>query len=365
MSGRLVNRSLTDLVNKEFDYNSHWITEQCNSGLPRISAGPFLTGVVKFALFWDVVWLVWALTRQGHYTVWFLFAWGVALLWVNVAPALIWLYDQIVLPQFFEKFAEINPDRQELKDLSRRYNDFIADPPFVLFLFWAVGMLVVAWAGTPVLKAQGMSGDGTPFLWLSYVYAVYMGGVLGEAGTAGITATLLMIREISDLSFEIQPLHPDQLGGLSNVGYYALRTTLLYSSGSLFIPLGFSLLAGPSNTYLIVTIISVYIASVLIIFVYPTVKINRKASEMRNEILDELRSRMQEIRQDLASGESDDIEEVSKQLELERTRSKYEDYKNVRLYPLQIDILLKLIASILLPLIMIFFEIYIKEILVY
>ena len=365
MNGSRVGLSDGDLVDAAFDYNSHWITEQCNGGLPWISAGPFVTGVVKFALFWNVVWLLFAITRRGHYTVWFLFAWGLALLWVNVAPFLIWLYDQIVLPQFFEKFEEINPDRQKLEDLSKRYNDFIADPPLVLFVFWAAGMLIVAWAGTPVLEDQGMSGDGAPFRWLSYVYAVYMGGVLGEAGTAGVTATLLMIRDISDVSFEIQPLHPDQLGGLSNVGYYAIRTTLLYSSGSLFIPLGFSLLAGASNTYLIAAIISVYIASVLLIFVYPTVKINRKASQMRDEILDDLRDQMLEIRQELASCESGEVEEVSKQLELERTRSKYEDYKTVRLYPLQIDILIKLIASILLPIVMIFFEIYIKDILAY
>lgn len=35
--------------------------------------------------------------------------------------------------------------------------------------------------------------------------------------------------------------------------------------------------------------------------------------------------------------------------QFERTRSKYEDYKHVRLYPLQIDILPKLAASILPP----------------
>jgi len=365
MSSPTVKGYFSDLINEKFDYNSHWITEQCNRGLPGISAGPFLTGVIKFALIWDLIWLVWVVTRRGHYTVWFLFAWGLALLWVNVAPFLIWLYDQIVLPQFFEKFEEINPDRQKLEDLSKRYNDFIADPPLLLALFWAVGMLIVAWAGTPVLKEQGMSGVGRPFLWLSYLYAIYMGGVLGEAGTAGVTATLLMIREISDLDFDIQPLHPDQLGGLSNVGYYAIRTTLLYSSGSLFIPLGFSLLAGSSGTYLILTTIAVYIVSVLLVFAYPTVKINRKASQMRDEILDELREKMHEMQAEIETSEGGEIEAVSKQLKLERTRSKYEDYKNVRLYPLQIDILIKLVASILLPIIMIFLEIYIKDMLIY
>lgn len=40
---------------------------------------------------------------------------------------------------------------------------------------------------------------------------------------------------------EIDPLHPDGLGGLSSVGYVAIRTTLLFSAGSLFIPILFRL----------------------------------------------------------------------------------------------------------------------------
>lgn len=342
----------------EFNYDSHWVSRQCDAGLPISGAGPLLSGMVKFGLVWNLVWGAYLLTRWEYLTPSFAVTWSLALLWVNLAPFFIWMYDQVVLPEFFDRFRELNTDQERLTEIAKKYNGFFAEPRPLASVLWGVFVLVIAWAGTPILTEMGMSGGGEPFLWLTYVYAAYIGVVLGGPGFVGPLTTILMIREIAGLDFEIQPLHPDQLGGLSNVGYCAIRTTLLYSTASLFFPLGFQLAAGSGREIWILAILGFYVVTVLGSFVYPTLKINRKAAELREGILDGLRQRSDAVNAELEAAEGDEQQRIQKQLELQRIRRKYDDYNNVRLYPLQVDIFVRLAASVLLPIMMLFLEFY-------
>lgn len=346
---------------REFDYESHWISEQCERGLPLVSTGPLLTGIVTFGLVWDVVWLVYVVTRWEHLDVPFLVGWALALLWVNLAPFFIWTYDEVVLPQFFERFREITESEEDLRVIAKTYDEFFAKPRYLSSAFWALAVTSIAWAGTPVLQANGMAGSGEVFLWLVYAYGVYIGGVLGGPGFMGPVTTMLVIREIASLEFEIQPLHPDQLGGLSNVGYYAIRTTLLFSTASLFLPLGFRLAAGEGRQAVIVTVFAVYILTILLSFVYPTLKINRSAERRRAEVLSELRERSLRLMEGTDGDGYDEFDDIRKQLEFQRIRSRYDDYRSVRLYPIQIDILFRLLGSVLLPIVMLVVEVYVVE----
>lgn len=342
----------------DFNYNSHWISKQCNKGLPFVSVGPLVTGVVKFGLIWNIVWFSFFLLQWGEYTVSFVIAWLLPLLWVNLAPFFIWLYDQVVMPEFYRRFLELHDDRSEIEAIAKRYNEFYAKPRVFSSALWAGFVVVVVWAGTPVLREMGMSGSGELFLFLTYGYAVYIGGVLGGPGFMGPITTALMIREIAALDFDIQPLHPDQLGGLSNVGYCSIRTTLLYSTASLFFPIGFQLAAGTHRGEWIWLVLGFYILSVVASFIYPTLRINRKAAQLRSEVLDELRERSLRIQSEIEN-QDDSMKNVNKQLELQRVKDRYNDYNDVRLYPMQIDIFIKLGASVFLPLFMLFIEFYI------
>lgn len=340
----------------DYDYDSHWITERCDRGLPGLSAGPFLTGLMTFALPWNVVWIAYAVTQWDEASPSFLVALGLLVLWVDLAPGLVWTYDRMVLPQFFDRFRELNTDRDALNDIARRYNEFFARPRLLPSLFWGAALLVVAWAGTPVLVEQGMTGSGGVFRWLTYAFAGYVGAVLAGPGFTGSVTTLLMIREVAELDFDIQPMHPDQLGGLSNVGYCAIRTTLLYSTASLFFPLAFELAAGSARGDWIVAIVLVYVLTILASFLYPTLKINRHAAAEREEILAELRDRTWELQSELAESAGDEVGDVATQLEFQRVRAQYEDYRDLRLYPMQVDIFVRLAASVLLPVLMLALE---------
>lgn len=339
----------------ELDVGTHWVSKQCNQGIFGFEPGPLLTGALKFGLIWDVIWIAIIVANWETITLPFLASWSLVLLWVNIAPYLIWSYDEKVMPEFFDRFLDITAEPDEFTQLARKYSRFFGRPHVGAAVFWAVAIVLVAWAGIPVLHQQGMAG----LMPVVYAYAVYIGIVLAGPGFMGPIVTLLLVREVAQLRFDIQPLHPDQLGGLSNVGYYSIRTTLLFSSGSLFLPLAFRLAAGGGRRTAIIVFVFVYILTIAATFVYPTIKINRTAAELRDSILEDLRIEYSQLQQEIGESGDDKIADLNHRLELQRLRSKYDDYNNVRLYPLQVDILVQLAGSVLLPLFFLFLETYI------
>ncbi|MFB6187731.1 MAG: hypothetical protein ABEI86_12810, partial [Halobacteriaceae archaeon] len=147
------------------------------------------------------------------------------------------------------------------------------------------------------------------------------------------------------------------LGGLSIFGYYAIRTTLTFSTGSLLLPLSFIFIQVGNSGILIYLIVFSYMGAIALSFIYPTYKLNRQAQRIREETLDDLRQEYEKARQEMKSagrmsdhlGDSvktanntnsndsplPDSTELIGQLELQRLRNEYQDHKDVRLYPFQ------------------------------
>lgn len=347
--------------NHEFDYATHWISRHVGSGFLGFDTGPLLTGVFKFGTIWNLTSLVYLATSWGEITTQFLLASALGQVWINLSPYLIWYYDERVMPEFFTKFTDIYEDSDELASIAKRYNEFYANYDIRIAILWVGLLWLGGWAGRPVLLAQGMDAFGGIFVYLSFAWAAYIGIVLAEPGFKGPVTTILLIREMADLEFEIQPLHPDQLGGLSTVGYFSIRTTLLFSTASLFLPLAFEFAAGSGGELLVTIVVATYILTVLASFVYPTYKINRTAAELRESILADLQGRLNQIKTDSVSDNEGEISELNRRLKIQELRQTYEDYNNVRLYPIQIDILLKLAGSVLLPLAFLFIETFLTN----
>lgn len=342
---------------EELDEHTHWVSQQCERGLLGYDFGPLVNGIIKFALVWDVIWLYVFTSNWDSLSMPFVVAWLLMLFWVNIAPYLIWLYDQVVMPEFFNRFIQIAANPGEFAQLAESHSEFYSRPHYLAAAFWGIGIPVIAWSGTPVFQMQELIA----WMPLFYLFAIYIGVILGGPGFMGPIVTLHLVREIASIDIDIQPLHPDQLGGLSNVGYYSIRTTLLFSTASLFLPLAFRFSATSSREIWIYLFVSIFILTVVFSFAYPTYKINRAAATLRDEILEDIRTEYSSLQQQTPSID-DNIENINRRLEMQRLRSKYDDYKNVRLYPLQIDIILRLAGSIILPLLFVFIEAYLGRI---
>jgi hypothetical protein len=347
----------------EFDYDTHWISTQLARGLPLGIDNRALTGVIKFNLAPNLVAAAYVLTQWSAIAPRFLLAAALFLGWANVAPYLIWVYDERVLPQFFEKVSEIVVEEDRLEDLAVRFNTYHADFHPLFAILWGGGFLAAGVFGTPVFEAQGMAGSGRLFLWTTLAYGAYVGGVFGEAGFSATVTTLLLVRQVAKLEFEIRPLHPDGLGGLSTIGYFAIRTTVLWSTASLLIPLAFQLISGPSSINLVMLLVTVaYIGTILAVFLYPTVKINRRSEQLRERRLAEIREAYLNLQRQVNDDVANTIDDVNRRLEMQRLRNKYDDYASVRLYPMQIQIFVRLAGSVFVPLFFLLLEYYLPSI---
>lgn len=344
-----------------FDFDSHWVSEQINKGFLGIQ-NPVLTGIIKFSLPWNLLAGIYTVLYSGEWSGSFIYASALGLLWVNIAPALIWYYDERVLPEFFSHLSELISDKKKRKELARKYNEFFAKHRISVALFWTVALVTIVYTSGTALIEQGMVGDGKIFMWTTYAYAIYIGAVLGQ-GFVGPITTLLLIREVSNIELEIDPLHPDNLGGLSNVGYVSIRTTLLFSSGSLFLPLLFFFSSEGGVSAIIFTFTGIYILTIIVSFIYPTALVNRRAQEYRDSVLEDLRQEYADIEKKTQGLEKDQISELNKRLELQKVQNKYDNYNSVKLYPLQLSILTRLAGSVILPILFMLVELYLPNVL--
>lgn len=347
---------------ERFDQSSHWISAQLEAGVFGIE-DEYLTGVLKFGLVPDLLAAIYVATQWNEIQFSFLVASALFLFWANSAPYLIWYYDKRVMPRFFTKMSEIIVDRDRLGELATKYDERFADYRPLLTLLWGGGFLLGGWLGKALFMEQGMVGDGQIFLWTTLAYGAFVGGVFGESGFSATVTTIAAVREISELEFDIRPLHPDGLGGMSTIGYYAIRTTVLWSTASLLIPLAFQMIAFSSANYAMYLVTIAYIGTILFSFLYPTLKINRRGEELREEILRQIRAEYLALQEQISDTDGDAVASVSDRLELQRLRRQYDDYNTVRLYPMQIQIMVRLAGSLLLPLFFMFLEMYLPEIL--
>ncbi|GAA5430722.1 hypothetical protein [Haloarcula japonica] len=346
-------------MHEKFDYNSHWVSEQIENGLFGIS-NPVVVSILKFSMPWNILSICYTVLFWNSITLSFLYASVLGLIWVNIAPFLIWYYDERVLPAFFNHLSELIPEEQERNRLSKKFNNFFSKHRLSVSLFFTVLLTSIVYVSEPALRAQGMTGTGSIFIWTTYAYATYIGAVLSH-GYVGPVTTILLIREITEYELEIDPLHPDNLGGLSTVGYVSIRTTLLFSTASLFLPLLFYFSSAGGVSEVIFAGAGILVLTIFISFIYPTAIVNRRAQEYRDAVLEELREEYHQIEQDTNDPDQNELSELNKRLELERVQRNYDNYNSVSLYPLQVNILFQLIGSVILPLLFMFIEFYLPN----
>jgi len=349
-------------MSSEYDSNSHWISRVIQFGVQAGAGHPLLSSVLTFGLVPDLCMLV-LYSLKGDAistTFWAAMASGITL--VNVAPALVWYYDERVLPTFFEASEELVADEDRLRELAGRYNDFFASPHLLGQTLWTGSLLLLFVRSRSFLASQGLFTVGDGYFWFFLFIVIYV-GALTAVGFLGVVTTVLLVREVAGMELQVNPRHPDGLGGLSPVGYFAIRTTLTFSSGSLLLPLTFIFIRSDRFPLLPYLIGFSFVGFVALSFLYPTFTINRRAQQMRERRLDALRNQYETARSESKSydeiGDGEGTSELVKQLELQRIRNDFKDLKSVRLYPFQVDILVKLATSLLLPILFLCLEYFV------
>lgn len=369
-----------------YNHASHWVSRIIDTDWPISIDSPVLASILWFGTLPNVFFLYLVVFQSRQIPADFVYPLFFAVLWLNLGPLLIRYYDERLLPTFFEELTELLANEERVDDLNRKYDALFSELYWIPTLVWVALLLGLFFRAQPSLVEEGLFEVGDAFYFI-YLFSTGWLGVFTGIGFMGVITTVLAIREISNERLNINPLHPDGLGGLGIVGYYAIRTTLTFSTGSLLLPLSFIFVRMSLVDLLIYVIVALYMGAIAVSFLYPTYKINRQAQRIRDETLDALRRKYNRSTHGVKTtdpsavpstdeptfrlplpDDASDLDDrpttvmLASQLELQRLRNEYEDYRSVRLYPFQIDILLKLVSSILLPLIFMVIDSHIKSV---
>ncbi len=277
-----------------------------------------------------------------------------------VGPFFLYRYETHVFPRFIHLAKDVTPheDNKKIKEISNKYREFYAKKYYYVVIPWTIILFGALYLNLPYFQNMGVEGFTDP-TFIPYIIGwVIYAGVITGIGLHMIITTITCIREVGDLNFSIDPLHPDGLGGLSSIGYFAISSTTLFSIGSLSFPLFFDIADQSGIPIFIYVIVIVYIGCILLSFLYPTMYINRRAKEIRRNVLESKRERIYNYHQEILNADSDKNIDRMK-TKLDTLRDEYDEYDKINLYPLSPSIFSKLLSSIMLPLIFLLLETYI------
>lgn len=295
----------------------------------------------------------------------FLIGQSLACLMVVIGPVDVWYFDQKLLPEFFQKAdRRLTPTNDTtLAGLSKKYDRYYARYWWANVAIWVVLVLGVFVVSQSYFEAQGMTTGVEKVAYLGFfIYWLVIAGLRTHAALI----TVLAIKSFAEeAELDIEPLHPDGLGGLSTVGELAIQVTLIMSLGSLALPLSFELASEVAFGYFVYIGVFLFILNLIALFAYPTYKMNRRAQQIREEALTENKERIRELEEKLAIPEEQDDVDVENhqllQMEIQRARQEFRDNQNVQLYPLSISIIARLVSSVILPILFIIFDIFISD----
>ncbi|WP_248897223.1 hypothetical protein [Haloplanus halobius] len=349
----------------EYNETSLWMSRLVERGRDYVGH-PFAAALCTMGWIPVVTTLVAVDPAEASLT--FLVGQALACLMVVSGPYDVWYYDERLLPQFFDDIELITAaaDRETLQDLANRYDRFYSRYWWASALVWVVLVLLVFAIGQSYFESQGITAPVERAAYLVFFcYWLLIAGLRSHGGLI----TVLVIRSFAErVELDIDPLHPDGLGGLSTVGTFAIRMTLIISLGSLALPLSFQIANHIQYGSVVYAGVALFILLVALNFFYPTYKVNRRAQELRERMLDSHRERIRKLERRLTLLHSDDDlpddelaaeDDALLEMEIRRARREFEDYQSVHLYPLSIGIITRLVSSILLPIFFIIFELVI------
>lgn len=343
----------------ESKFETHWITGTAEIISSKSPVGPITSILLTIGMVPVILTSVFVILVFNTVQTDFLVFQSLAVIIAVIGPVLIWKYEMHVYPNFIQMASEVTPneDNKKLHLIGKKYKRFFCDKYIYFTIPWALTICSALAANIGYFEGLGVNGLFDTAFIIYLIFAFWWSLITG-IGLHGALTTILCIREVGNLNFRIDPLHPDGLGGLSSIGYFAIRSTTLNSVGALTIPLAFDIAGAGGYTILVYGIVAVYIGIIIFSFVYPTVYIHRRAKEIRNNLLEEKREKIHNLHRRIVEADNEaDLNRL--QVKLSTLRQEYNEYDQVNLYPMSVSIFSKLISSVMLPLFFVIIETYV------
>jgi heme exporter protein D len=344
-----------------------WVTRLIDSVQTRLGVGPLVSGTASLGMVPVVLTGLFFVLADGGIPNDFLIAHLLAMGVPVIGPAAIWYWDARVFPTFVEQSADLATDPTAVQRVGDKYKAIFSTRSWYFVVPWIALIVGLTVLNLGFFETVGVTGVGDPAFWVYLLFAAWWGLITG-IGLHGAVTAVRTIRAVGELDLQIDPLHPDGLGGLSMIGHLAIWTTMLISLGSLALPLAFLLGTEGGYRAVVYLAVGVYIVVIAVSFAYPTVYVNRRAGEIQERELEKRREKIRQLQTQAANleetdGETGTIDEVATRLEIQRLRDEFNEYDSVSLYPLSVGIIIRLVSSLLLPILFTLIDIYLGQLL--
>lgn len=336
------------------DLDKMWITRVLDAGWRIKVKSPLVASIIFFGLPIDILLAIFLSLRKNFISPQFFLAYILCVLWLNLGPYFIWRYERKLMATFFDNLDGLLPPR-DVRRLYGKYRKNFSKKFWIPIIPWMFFLFAVYSNGF-ILDTAGTFGFRDIWAWLLSIPIIWI-PIIAGMGTWGVITTLMAINEIARKNLKLDSLHTDRRGGLGCIGNYAIGTTILISSGSLFLPMAFQLAShlGSAKTSVYI-LVSFFIGILLLSFFYPVFITQAGASVRRKKLLEDLRKRYNRILREQESSGKGGRSKLECYLDAVRVRTEYADLASINLYPFDISIINKLVSSIFFPVLITFVQ---------
>lgn len=282
-----------------------------------------------------------------------------ALSWSWIGTAFIWYAFNIVTKRFTLKLKRITNDN----NITEHKFIEIANRGNISLILWVITVCVVYIQSSSYIFHKCGFDTYTHPLYLISIFVVAVHAILTGVGFRGVYAVLYLTQHIcKNNTLHLNPYDSDGLGGLSIFGYLTIRTTLLFSSGAMFVPILLSIAQYLGSWYSLGVYLLVFLFTIFILmsFVVPNYHVYTWAKHERDSKLNNLGTELYRL-SDVLLEDNPDQKELSK---FNNLRQYHNDFSKIHLFPFNIRIITGLSSSVLFPILMLLLQIYLENFLI-
>jgi len=212
--------------------------------------------------------------------------------------------------------------------------------------------IVVSSIATPVVAAMLYPHvTGVARAWVLISFGVLF--LVASRGYWALGVMIKLIRRFSTIGAHFNPYHPDLFGGLGEVGTFAVRGALYFSSGALLLPLAFETVSvaqdgsDPTMSVLAYVLTAAFIAAVIIAFVVPVLDIKAFVDKERARVTQEARAKLEQLMERYRSKNEHD-EHLARQIEFCHLME-WSEFAKLRDYPYDVKVITELLLAVAFP----------------
>jgi len=299
---------------------------------------PIFSSVIFGSLFF-----VPAILFSAHQTVPWSFGYLSCLSWLFIGPFMIYKAGQMV-DELWSDMLDILDERhiEELQSYERKFHSYG---------YLAIGLPAAVIVSILILSSQAFSYDTFFAYILFYLISWVVLALLGSIGVWGTVQLVMLVLAIRKYNLKLNSLSDDRFGGMEFLADFGIKATIMYSTGALMIPMAIEI-ATRGDLYLQAVSFAIagagsFASSVLLSFMIQVFALNRAAVRGKKEILKRTGEQYTALLQEYEKRGSLDFG-----IRILVMQGLFDEAYQMRVYPWDVGILLKLAGSVALPIVL-------------